>query len=181
MSELIAVAYPEEGRAAEVLQTLRRLQQQGRIELDDVASAVRGQDGKLRLHQSHATTAVSTAQGALWGGLLGLLVLAPVPGMVMGAAAGAATGEARRMGIDGRFLRRLAEQLGPGSSAAFALVRRADPEEVLREVRPFGGTVLHTTLSGEAEARLRAGLAPPDPAPADAADAAGPADAAGKP
>jgi uncharacterized membrane protein len=71
MSELIAVAYPEEGRAAEVLQTLRRLQQQGRIELDDVASAVRGQDGKLRLHQSHATTAVSTAQGpsggACWG------------------------------------------------------------------------------------------------------------------
>ena len=90
------------------------------------------------------------------------------------------------MGIDGRFLRRLAEQLGPGSSPAFALVRRADPEEVLREVRPFGGTVLHTTLSDEAEARLRAGLAPPDPAPADAADpapadAADAADAAGKP
>jgi uncharacterized membrane protein len=167
MSELIAVAYPDEGRAAEVLQTLRRLQREGVIELDDVASAVRGRDGQLRLQQSHVLTAVSAAQGALWGGLLGLLVLAPLPGMVMGAAAGAATGEVKRMGIDGRFMRQLAQQLGPGSSAAFALVRRADPEAVLRELRPYGGTVLHTTLSEQDEARLRAGLAAP---PADAAN-----------
>jgi uncharacterized membrane protein len=163
MSELIAVAYPDEGRAAEVLQTLRRLQREGVIELDDVASAVRGQDGQLRLQQSHVLTAVSAAQGALWGGLLGLLVLAPLPGMVMGAA----TGEIKRMGIDGRFMRQLAQQLGPGSSAAFALVRRANPEAVLRELRKYGGTVLHTTLSEEDEARLRAGLAVP---PAEAAN-----------
>jgi uncharacterized membrane protein len=159
VSELIAVAYPEQGRAAEVLDTLSRLQREGSIEVDDAAYVVREPDGKVRLRQSHVLTAVSAAQGALWGGLLGLLVLAPVPGMLIGAATGAITGEARRLGLNGRFMRRLGQQLAPGSSAAFVLVRRADPEPVLQAVRPFGGTVLHTTLTDEAEARLRSGLA----------------------
>jgi hypothetical protein len=38
------------------------------------------------------------------------------------------------------------------------LVRRATPDRVLPELRPFGGTVLRTSLSTEQEARLRQAL-----------------------
>ena len=47
----------------------------------------------------------------------------------------------------------------PNSSAIFTLVRRATTDKVLPEVSKYGGTVLHTSLSGEDEAKLEAALA----------------------
>ena len=41
MSDLVAVAYPDEAIAGEVAQTLRGLQKEHSIELDDLAVAVR--------------------------------------------------------------------------------------------------------------------------------------------
>jgi Protein of unknown function (DUF1269) len=46
----------------------------------------------------------------------------------------------------------------PGSSALFVLVRRATLDKVLPELRPFGGKIIHTSLSTEQEARLRQAL-----------------------
>src|SRR5262245_5136486 len=51
--------------------------------------------------------------------------------------------------IDDDFIRSLGETLTPGSSALFILVRRATPNKVLSELRPFGGRVIYTSLSTE--------------------------------
>jgi uncharacterized membrane protein len=56
------------------------------------------------------------------------------------------------------FIKDLAAKLQPGSSALFVLVRKATPDKVLPEVSKYGGTVLHTSLSNDAEARLQAAL-----------------------
>ena len=44
------------------------------------------------------------------------------------------------------------------SSAIFALVRRATVDKVEPEVAKFGGKLLHTSLSHEAEAKFQAML-----------------------
>jgi uncharacterized membrane protein len=98
----------------------------------------------------------------MWGTLIGLLFLNPLAGLLTGAAFGAGTGALSGAlvdyGIDDEFIRSLGATIEPGSSALFVLVRRVTPDKVLPELRPFGGTVLRTSLSTEQEERLRQAL-----------------------
>ncbi len=49
----------------------------------------------------------------------------------------------------------MGDSLEPGNSALCALVYEANEEKVLPELRKLGGTVFQTSLSAEAEARLK--------------------------
>jgi uncharacterized membrane protein len=158
VSELVVVSYPEENRAEQVLNTLQQLQKEYLVDLADACYVTKDQNGKLKLHQSVNLTAAGAATGAFWGMLFGLLFLSPLVGMVVGAGAGALSGKLRDYGIDDDFIRRLSAQLQPGTSALFVLVRKSQPDRVLPEISHFGGTVLHTSLSTEQEAKLRAAL-----------------------
>jgi uncharacterized membrane protein len=159
MADLIAVSYPEEGTAEQVLDTLNRLGREYLIDLADACYVTRGQDGKVKLHQAVSLTAAGATTGALWGGLVGLLFLMPLAGLLVGGATGAVMGKLTDVGIDDAMMKRLGAELQPGSSALFVLVRSATTDKVLPEVQKYGGTVLQTSLSKEQEARLRAVLA----------------------
>jgi uncharacterized membrane protein len=158
VKHLIAVAYPDEGRAAEVLATLQRLQRADLIDLDHAVYVTKGRDGRVQLHQSISNVGTGVASGGLTGLLVGMLLFMPLAGAAVGAAGGAIGGKLSDFGIEHVFIRRLSEQLQAGSSALFVLVRQAVPEKVLPEVSRYGGTVLDTTWSDEAEARLQAVL-----------------------
>jgi uncharacterized membrane protein len=158
MANLIAVAYPDEATAKEVLATLARLQTERSIELEDAVVVTRDQDGKVKLHQSTKLAAAGATGGALWGGLIGLIFLAPLLGMAVGAAAGGAAGALTDVGVDDRFLKDLGEKLEPGGAALIVLVHRSTPDKVMPEISRFGGEVIQSSLSDEAEQRLRAAL-----------------------
>jgi uncharacterized membrane protein len=79
-------------------------------------------------------------------------------GAAIGAGTGALSGALSDYGIDDEFIRSVGSTIEPGSSALFILVRRATLDKVLPELRPFGGTVLRTSLSNEQEERLRQAL-----------------------
>jgi uncharacterized membrane protein len=158
VSELVAVAYPDQDRAAEVLEALRRLQREGRIHLDDACYVTKDREGTIQLHQTLNPVAYGTLDGALRGGLIGLLFLMPLAGMLVGAAAGALIWPFIDLGISDQFVQELAAELRPGSSALFVLVREAPADEVLRATGTYGGTVLHTSLAPDAAARLQAAL-----------------------
>jgi uncharacterized membrane protein len=159
MGNLIAIAYPSQATAEEVLATLARLQTEKSIELEDAVIVTRNQDGKVKLHQSVKLGASGAAGGALWGGLIGLLFLAPLVGMAVGAAAGGAAGAMADVGVDDRFLKDLGTKLAPDSAALIVLVHRSTPDKVLPEISSFGGDVIQSSLSDEAEAQLQAALA----------------------
>lgn len=167
MSDLIVVAYPDEYRAAEVLAVLQRLQGKVLIDLEDAVYVTKDENGKLKLHETVPMTKIGATtgmvSGTFWGMLIGLLFLQPALGAVAGAAIGAGTGalsgKLADYGIKEDFIRQLAQNLQNGSSALFVLIRRATPDKVLAEVRPYGGTILHSTLSTEAEKRLQSKIA----------------------
>jgi len=169
MSDLIAVAYPDKETAEQVRQTLRQLTVERVIELADAVIVTREHDGKVRLHQSVNPTAAGAAGGALWGGVLGLLFLAPLFGMAIGAAAGGAAGAFSDSGVNDQFLRRLGEKLQPGGAALIVLVTRVTPDKVLPQIQQYGGEVIQTSLDNESEARLREALEASSPAGAGAA------------
>jgi uncharacterized membrane protein len=158
MANLIAIAYPSRGTAEEVLATLARLQTEKSIELEDAVVVTRDKGGKVKLHQSSKLGVAGAAGGALWGGLIGLLFLAPVLGMAVGAAAGGATGALADVGVDDRFMKDLGSKLVPDSAALIVLVHRSTPDKVLPEISQFGGEVIQSSLSDDAEAQLQAAL-----------------------
>jgi uncharacterized membrane protein len=160
MANLVAVAYPDESTAKEVLNVLGRLQTEHSIDIEDAVVITRNQDGKVKLHQSMKPAAAGAAGGALWGGLIGLLFLAPLLGMAVGAAAGGAAGALTDVGVDDRFLKELGAKLEPGAAALIVLVHRSTPDKVLPEIQKFGGEVLQTSLSDEQEQQLQEALRP---------------------
>lgn len=163
-----------------MLATLQRLQGERLIDLEDAVYATRDAGGKVKLHQSHTLTAEGAVSGALWGTVHGLSLMVPLLGGLIGAGLGALSGKFTDLGIEDGFIKDLAAQPQPGSSAIFLLVRQATPDRVVPEVSKFGGTVPRTSLSKEAETKLQAALTEGagTPPSGTAAAAAGPAAAA---
>jgi uncharacterized membrane protein len=174
MSELVVVTYPDVYKAGEVCATLQRLHKQFLIEIEDIAFITREEDGKLKLHQTtsvaNAATGIGLWKGTLWGGLIGLLFLQPALGMITGAALGAAggalAGKSVDYGISDSFMKELGERVRPGTSALFVLFRKATWEKVLDQIAQYGGTVMHSSLSPEAENRLQEALTVGEPSKA---------------
>ncbi|MCC6627570.1 MAG: DUF1269 domain-containing protein [Chloroflexi bacterium] len=166
MSQLVAVVYPSQATAAEVLTTLQSLQSRQLIRIADACIVTRDANGKVKLHQGASLIGAGALGGAMWGGLIGLIFLAPLLGMAIGAAAGAAGGAMSDYGVDDKFMRELGQQLEGAKAALFVMVAEATPDKVLAEVARFGGQVLHTNLSQEAEAQLQAALDAGGAAPA---------------
>jgi uncharacterized membrane protein len=158
MSTLVAIAYQDEETAKYAASTLVQLQKEHNIELDDMAVVVRRDDGKIKLKQSFSPKSTGAAGGMLWGGLIGLLFLAPILGMAIGGAAGAAGGALTDVGVDDKFMKELGEKLEPGKAALFVLVRSSTPEKVLPRIKEYGGELLQTSLDADREEELREAL-----------------------
>jgi uncharacterized membrane protein len=161
VSNLIAVAYDDVETAKSVLRELGELSVAHAITLEDAVIAEHRPDGKIKLHQSVKPAAMGAAGGALWGGVIGLLFLAPFLGMAVGAAAGGASGAMTDMGVNDQFMKDLGKNLRPGAAAVIVLVRESTPDKVLPRVSPFGGEVIHSSLSDEAEEQLQEALSAP--------------------
>src|SRR5258707_5629350 len=173
MSDLVAITYPDVNRAGKVLDTVKRMVTEHLLDLDDAVCVTKDSSGEVDLHQvinlPGAGAARGGVSGALWGGLIGLLFLQPIAGMAIGAAVGAGTGAlagtVSDYGIDDKFVKDLSTQMTPNSSAIFVLVSRVTADKVVPEISKYGGTVLRTSLSTEAEQRLQAALAQQTSAP----------------
>jgi uncharacterized membrane protein len=156
MSELVAIAYPDRQTAQVVRDILGDLSRQELIELEDAVIAARDRNGELELDQSVQAGRGRLAGGAVAGGLAGLLLAVPLLGAAVGAAGAAAT--RRDVGVDDDFARELGAALEPPRAALVLLAREAACDKVLPEIREYGGQVIRTSLSAEAETRLRSGL-----------------------
>jgi len=79
-------------------------------------------------------------------------------GAAVGAGAGAISGALSDVGVNDKFMKELAENFKPGSSALFVLVRKVTPDKVLEELKGSGGKVIQTSLSHDDESKLQAAL-----------------------
>jgi len=158
MSTLVAIGYDDPFKAQEVRLMLAKMQKDYLIDLEDAVVAVKDDKGKVKLHQAVNLTAAGAISGGFWGSLIGLIFLNPLLGLAMGATAGAVSGALSDVGIDDKFMKELADQMNPGSSVLFILVRKATPDKVLDEIKGTGGKILKTSLSHDDEAKLQAAL-----------------------
>ena len=155
MSELIVFAFPTPDGAAEMGEAIKGLQKQQLINLADAATVVRKDDGKVKVKQAVNLVGAGALGGAFWGMLIGLLFFAPWLGLAIGAVTGAVAGGLTDIGVDDKFIKEVGNQIEPGHSALFVLVRKATGDKVIEQVKEFNPTVLQTSLSEEDEAKLR--------------------------
>jgi len=158
MSTLVAVAYPDIETAEKVRQELVNATREHLLNLEDAVIAEHQADGKIKLHQAIGTTSAGAAGGALWGGLIGLIFLAPLLGMAVGAASGALGGKMTDVGVNDDFLKDLGAKLQPGAAALIVLGSTDARDKVIERVKPYGGDVIQTSLSDAEEEQLRSML-----------------------
>jgi uncharacterized membrane protein len=158
MADLIAIGYPDEGTAAQAAEEARRLAEQLVIEPDAIATIVRDNEGKYHVTTSHHMVGGGATWGMFWGLLFGMLFFVPVFGMAVGAGLGALFGKIEKSGIDKQFQAQVREMLQPGTSALFLVVEKVTPDKAVDGLAPFGGTVLKSSLSKDAERELQNAL-----------------------
>ena len=79
-------------------------------------------------------------------------------GGITGAGVGALSGSLTDYGIRDDFITELGETIPEGSSALFVLFRRVTDDKVLPEIEQYKPRMLKTSLSDEAEEKLRVAL-----------------------
>jgi uncharacterized membrane protein len=160
-TEMFVVSFADESEADEVLEALRRLNDQRLLALGDAAVVRRRSDGDIDIEE---TADMDTKQGAIAGaaagGLLGLLTgKGLVGGALLGAGGGALAAKGLDLGLDDDFLKTIGEKLEPGSSAIVATVEFTNAEASMEALDRFeGGTILHATLSPEIVEQLSAAV-----------------------
>jgi uncharacterized membrane protein len=158
VSNLVAIAYPDRETAEQVRQELASMTKEHLLRLEDAVVVVRDAEGKVKLDQAVSTTGAGAAGGALWGGLIGLLFLAPLFGMAIGAASGAIAGKFSDVGVNDDFMKELGAKLQPGGAALIALGQTDARDKLVERLSPYGGHVIQTSLTHEEEERLQAAL-----------------------
>jgi uncharacterized membrane protein len=156
MATLTVWKFPTADGAEEAVRTLEQLQTQELIQVHDAAVVSWPADKKKpRTKQLHNMAGAGALGGAFWGLLFGLIFFVPLFGLAIGAAAGAIGGSFADVGIDDDFIKRVREQVTPGTSALFALTSGAVVDRVREALGNFKAELLETNLSSEDEAKLR--------------------------
>jgi uncharacterized membrane protein len=158
MATLVAIGYPDESTAAAAGEEANRLARDLILQPDAIAVIRRDAQGRFHTTTSHHPVAGGTTWGMFWGLLFGLLFFIPFLGMAVGAGLGALMGKVEKGAIDKAFVAQVRELVQPGTSALFLIVEHATTDKAVAALSQFGGTVLKSSLSEEAEKELQEAL-----------------------
>ena len=126
------------------------------MELRNAAIVVRSADGRTTIKETRDFDARQGAiAGALAGGLIGLLRGNLLAGGAIGAAGGLLASQVVDLGFPDQYLKDIATELTPGSSAIVAVVDFEHVTPAMAVLDQFdGGKILRHTLPAEVAHKL---------------------------
>ena len=178
MSELVAFVFRDQFRAPEVLNELRRREFVWSKDLDEAVAVTLDENRKARVQLSVDISSYDGVSWArLWGSLLSSTLYIPRTDAMVEAVEAVASSNnhngrcshVHQNTEDGwwrdalasavNFKRDVAALMEPSGSAIFMLLRAAEAPVVLRQLRNYGDTIVHTSLSSEQDQKMFAFLA----------------------
>lgn len=156
MITLTVFKFPSPDGAQQMLNKVYGLQNQELITVVDAATVTWPAGKKSpKTKQAVNLTGTGALDGAFWGMLFGLLFFVPFFGLAVGAAMGALSGHFADYGIDDDFIKRVREQVTPGTSALFLMTEKAVVDRVVEELKGGDFKLISSNLSKEQEDQLR--------------------------
>ena len=156
MSYVIVIVYDQEDEASKARQSIKSLEKEGRISLDDAAVITKDADDKVHVKNEMDR---DVGIGLLGGSLVGLLIAGiffPIAGILIGALGGGLIGKMVSNGVDKKFIKDVQEAMKPGNSALFLVIKSNDPGMAVEALRQYkGGTIFHSSLDDDVEKELR--------------------------
>lgn len=149
---IIGVSFDSRLLAQEYLLAMGRLREQGDLDLKDAVVVTKNDDGKVMVTETvDPTPGRAAASGAVWTGLLGLLLGGPVgwiAGLGIGAGAGAVAAKVVDLGIPDEWVAWFKSAVHPGTSTVVILAEHVHVPHLAREARRFeGAELLYTSMS----------------------------------
>jgi uncharacterized membrane protein len=158
MSNILVITFEDENQALAVLKSLKNLQHEDMLKLDDAAVIVKDKDGKVQVKNM---TESNVKGGAAIGGLIGLAlgsILFPVAGIALGAAGGALVGKTLGDGVDKKFVKEVTEAIKPGNSAILFLVGHENAGMLIAALEPYNGKIYQSSFDSDVEEQIRKAL-----------------------
>jgi len=156
MATMTVWKFPTTNGAAIAEDTLKDLQRMELIQILDAAIVTYPEGArKPKTQQLRSLAGVGALGGAFWGMLFGLIFFVPLLGMAIGAGMGALSGSMTDVGIDDSFIRRMRDEIQPGTSALFVLSQGAVVDKVKEAFQGQQMVLVETNLSHEQEDKLR--------------------------
>lgn len=157
--QLIVVAFKDEKAAAEALKSLKRVQKEKLIKIENAAVLHKDAKGKLHIKE---TADMGGKKGATLGGVAGAAIgVIAGPALLVPAAVGALIGgltaKLRDSGFSDARLQALGDGLKPGSSAIVAVVEHTWVDQVKAALGEAEADVFTESLSADISEQLEAG------------------------
>lgn len=148
---LLGISFDDAYRAQEFLTAMTRLQSLGHVRLRDAVLLAKDDDGGVRVRETlDPQPGRSALSGAVWSGLLGLLVGGPVgwlAGMAVGGGVGAVTAKVIDLGVPDEWVDWFRVAVRDGTTTVVVLAEDVHLAELQEETRRFAGAELvHSTL-----------------------------------
>ncbi len=161
---LFGISFADVFRAQEYLLVLHGLASRGQLVLRDAVIVMKDEQGAVRVRETKDLQPAGAAvTGALWTGLLGLLIGGPVgwlAGLGIGAGAGAITAKVVDTGIPDDWVDWFKLAVAANTVTVIALATDVNLKALNDEAHRFAGAhLVHTTLRPGASAELAASLA----------------------
>lgn len=116
------------------------------MKLKDAVTVVKDDFGKTVVHETtDPTPARSALSGAVWAGLVGLILGGPVgwiAGLAVGAGAGAVTAKVMDLGVPDEWVSWFRDAVQPGTATVALLVENLDRNALVAEAARFTGAQL---------------------------------------
>jgi uncharacterized membrane protein len=160
---LVGISFDDAFRAQEFLTAATRLAAQGALKLKDAVVVTKSLEGEITVRETiDPEPKRSALAGAMWTGLIGLLVGGPagwLAGAAVGAGAGAVAAKVVDLGIPDEWVTWFRQAAEPGRSTVALLVADLDQNALVAEAGRFTGAhLIYANLDDRTIDRIRDAL-----------------------
>ena len=160
---IIGVSFDRQVLAQQYLLAMGGLKESGDLDLQDAVLVTKQDDGTVKVLETiDPTPGRAALGGAMWTGLLGLVLGGPVgwiAGIGIGAASGVVTAKIVDLGIPDEWVAWFRDAVEPGTSTVVILAEHVHVGALAAEARRFAGAeLLYTSMPDYAFDQLRNAL-----------------------
>lgn len=160
---IIGISFDDVYRSQEFLTAVTRMNANGHLKLLDAVMVTKDDDTKTRVRETvDLQPGRAALSGAVWTGLLGLIIGGPVgwiAGIGVGAGAGAITAKVVDVGVPDEWVDWFKEAVEPHSFTVVVLASDVDIDALVAEAGRFdGGHLVYANLAPFMIERLEAAM-----------------------